>query len=231
MIANIYLCTSLQCLATQIDPNVVKVFIGDCGDIDTINQFGAIPASLYNPPFEAISAKLDGNTQAFDEMYFKYLIENKDVEEFSIALVRTIMMGNTIILYMNNEECELYFNTLATYFRSCFGLDIGFIGLNQNGVFANPGNMNDQMYQNMLGYLYLVDEVPVDVFLRLYVLEFSPDMIEKLKIDKGMEYINVLNCNQAQYNTIFNNVRQNIVSHGHKKSPLIRGYDINANVQ
>ena len=219
MLFNINVCTPPSVLEFNRD-QAVLVFIGDCSNMQYIESVGGVPASLYNPPFEAITAQLDGNYQAFQEMYFKYLMENPDVQEFTVALIRTVLMGKPVILFLEQSEFDLYYQTLDTFFRSCFGLCVG------NIMVGRQGAIDDNMCQNIISYLYLTGDMPFEIFMRLYYGQYTEDIINKMIIDNNMQYVTKLNCSVEQYNQIFNNIRDNINSHGAvKRSPLIRNYN------
>lgn len=217
MLLNINVCTNKDLL--YINQQAVIVCIGDCNNREFIQSFNGVPASLYNPPIDAITANVDGDYNKFRTSYFTYLCTNEDVKEFTLAIIRTAIMGKEVILYLDPNEYDLYFGILAEYFLSNFGLRPG------NPFLGIICELNDGMAQNIISYLYLNNEMPVDVFLRLYYIPFTEDIIRKLIYDKDMGYILRYNYSLEDYNMIFGNMRQRIAI-GEKKPMLNRNYKI-----
>lgn len=217
MLLNINVCTDANLL--YINQQAVIICIGDCNDMEFIQSFNGIPASLYNPPLEAIAANIDNDYNKFRTEYFKYLCTNEDVKEFTLAMIRTAIMGKEVILYMNIDEYNLYFNVLVEYLMSNFGLRVG------NPFLGITCELNDNMSQSIVSYLYLTDEMPVDVFLRLYYIPFTEDIISKLIQDLDMRYILRYQYSLDDYNKVFDNIRQGIAI-GRKKPMLKRNYKL-----
>lgn len=217
MLLNINVCTDKNLL--YINQQAVIICAGDCNDMEFIQSFNGIPASLFNPPLEAITASVDGDYEKFRSIYFNYLCSNEDVKEFTLAMIRTAIMGKEVIIYLDVNEYNLFFSVLAAYFTSNFGLRPG------NPFLGITCELNDGMAQNIISYLYLTDEMPVDVFLRLYRIPFTEDIISKLIQDKGMNYILRYNYSLEDYNMIFGNMRRKIAI-GEKKPMLNRNYKI-----
>lgn len=215
MLMNISVCVDPTMI--NINPNTLVICIGDCGgNPQLMERLNAIPASLYNPPFEAITANIDGDYNTFQQLYFQYLVTNSDVSEFTIAMIRSLIMGKEIVLYLDRNEYDLYFNVLSNYFTSSYSLLIG------NPYTGIQGGINDNMLQDIVSYLYLTNEMPADIFIRLYNKPFNQDVINKLLVDFNMtNKLEQLNCNLEQYNRIFNDIKYDIVSNRTSRRPKI----------
>lgn len=217
MLLNINVCTDSNLL--YINQQAVIICAGDCNDMEFIQSFNGIPGTLYNPSLEAISASIDNNHEKFIKEYFGYLCTSEEVKEFTLAMIRTAIMGKEVILYLNIDEYNLYFPVLSDYFMSNFGLRIG------NPFLGICCELNDNMAQSIISYLYLTDDMPVDVFLRLYYIPFTEDIISKLIQDLDMKYILRYKYSLDDYNKVFGNIRQGIAI-GRKKPMLKRNYKL-----
>lgn len=219
MLVNINVCVDRNIL--YLNPNALKVCIGDCSDREFIASFNGVPASLYNPPFEAITAFAEGDRERFRSLYFHYLNTNDSVKEFTIAIIRSILMGKEIILYLDPNEYNMFFDVLAAYFTASFGLRIG------NPMLGIYGEINDNMCQNIVSYLYLTNDMDVDTFFRLYYSVFTQPIIDKLIDDLNMRYTIRYNYTLEQYQQAFDNIRKSIVL-GHKRPKLLRAYKVDS---
>lgn len=219
MYLNMNLCLEPDKLYNYKDNSKI-IFIGDCSDEEFIKSVKGIPATLFNPPFEAINANIDGNYIMFNNIYINYLNNNSDVNDFIIAIIQVCaVMGVPVILYLNKNEYDLYYEALNRYLNEKYGLMVG------NPYLNIPSQINDLSLQNLIQYMYMNDHINVETFLKLNQLPYTNAVISKLIINLGLEFTSNLNLSTESYIKIFNDYKENLINEGRiKRQPLIRNY-------
>ena len=94
-------------------------------DEDFIRKTGAISASIFLPPYQAASLFINGDMTGYAQSYFQYLT-NKEPSEFIALILRSLMDGNKILLYLTKDESEMkYAELLVQYLFDNFGVMVG----------------------------------------------------------------------------------------------------------
>lgn len=211
-----------------IDPNIIVankdssriIFIGDCSDTTFMESVNGIPASLFNPPFDAIVANIDGDYNKFTNIYMNYLANNNQVNDFITAIIQaTAICGIPVILYLSRNEYDLYYNILHMYLENKYGLIVG------NPYLNIPGQINDISLQNLIQYMYMNDHINAETFLKVNQLPYTSMIIDKLIINLGLGFVSDLNLSAEKYSEIFNGYKDNLIKEGRIiRQPLIKNY-------
>lgn len=218
MFLNINVCIDPNVLT--MNPNSRIIFIGDCSDTTFMQSVNGFPASLFNPPFEAIVANIDGDYNNFANIYMNYLASNNDVNEFIVTIIQvSAIMGIPVILYLTKDEYELYYNILHMFLEQKYGLVIG------NPYLNLQGQINDMSLQNLIQYMYVNDYIDVETFLRLNQLPYTDMVMNKLISNFDLGFASDLNLTAEQYSNIFNGYKDDLINKGRIiRQPLIKNY-------
>lgn len=218
MLLNILVCTDPNIMNVFAQNGFVIVFIGDCSNQQLIQSVNGLPGSLFNPPFEAVVANVDGDWQKFNNIYLQYLSTNAEVNDFIMTMIQaSVINGKGIILYLEQTEYMMYFNVLQQYTANNYGLTIGD---QHTGI---QSQINDKALQNIIQTMYIEDRINFETYLKINQLPYSDIIIQKLILDLGLEYIYSMKLSNEQYYQIFNNIRQSIIDNGrYIRQPFIR---------
>lgn len=123
-LAEMLLCTDYrEAQALLYDSRFRALVVSDGATETPLDHFpGAVQASILLPPYEAVAALLDGQYQAFQQMYWAYLA-SVEVDTFLTCVVRAMQKGINMILYTSEEEYRLGFMAyLIGYIQQNFGI-------------------------------------------------------------------------------------------------------------
>lgn len=143
-----------------------------------------LSASILLPPYDAISAELDGNLDLAQYKYYEYLSSSEPAEFISILLTAAIQ-NIKIGLYFGNELKELKFPMmLMNYFYFYKGLSIGYKDL-QPGFVDNyvPPMLGDLLGRDLIGpeqfLMFMPNDMDIpDFILPALVQIFRPPFVE-----------------------------------------------------
>jgi hypothetical protein len=128
------------------------------------DQYGAIHGSILLPPYEAVSAEMDNNLEAFYGYYYAHL-NNYEASRMVSAIIAALYQGINICLYVPNETKELRFNVaLVEYFANSFGI---LVGVDQPVMYCDY-NTSANAALNVLTLLYSHDHLSVEDLFSLY---------------------------------------------------------------
>ena len=97
------------------------IMIGE-PDTSLAQEFNAIAGSLFMPPYEAVMQEMDGNLQAFHDIYANHLM-SIECQEYIALIFRALYEGKNILLYLTKDESELaYSKVLLEFMAGAYGL-------------------------------------------------------------------------------------------------------------
>ncbi len=157
------------------------IIIADEPDNYRIPQ--AVGGSLLLPPYEAMSALVDGEENIFKSIYMDYLNNNLSVYKFINIILQALIAGTNIILLIDREGPK-FDMVLREYFISAFGIILG----DESHQFQFDLNY----IPGILNRLYSDDDINVEYFLRLFPedMPFDPFIIRKMAFDTHTPFIN-----------------------------------------
>lgn len=153
------------------------IIIADEPDNYMIPQ--AIGGSLLLPPYEAMTALIDGNDAEFNMGYMDYLNNNPSVYKFINIILQALIAGTNIIFLIDSEGINFELS-LKEFFMTSFGILIG----DSAHVFSY-----DITYTPIiLNRLYISDDISKETYLLLYPYEIDiePFFVNKLSYEFNM---------------------------------------------
>lgn len=122
MFGTIYLTSDLAVVQRTLQTRSAKVVI-----IDEENPYPeamdmVTMASILLPPYEALSAMVDGETDLFKQIYFEYL-DRPEPANFMAILIMCIYRGINLLLYLPNDEADFLTPLIGKF--CMFGVMIG----------------------------------------------------------------------------------------------------------
>lgn len=178
----IYITTDINLCLSNL--NMCKtIIIADEPDNYRIPQ--AIGGSLLLPPYEAMTALINGNDAEFNMGYMDYLNNNPSVYKFINIILQALIAGTNIIFLIDSEGINFELS-LREFFMTSFGILIGDSG----HVFSY-----DITYTPIiLNRLYISDDISKETYLTLYPndMNIEPFFVSKLSYE---------------FNIIFNDIR------------------------
>ena len=131
------------------------------------------------PPIDALVAEQDGDENKYDRIYINYFHEDV-VSRFMEALISTLLIGTSLILYLPNPEGFQTPRKLTQVIEYLYGIRIGVIG-----VRPSEFNINDiSAVKCWLCGAYRSNALSPREFLYLYPGDIdNPEIITKLIID------------------------------------------------
>lgn len=134
-------------------------------------------ASILLPPYESVSAELDGNKAMAEAVYLSYL-NSKEPDTFLSAIFTALVKGISIGIYIPAEDLEMSFaGTLLGFLYNAYGLSVM--------TPAIPFAYNNLFDTRNISKMYLYDLIgPGDLF-ELYPegAPIEPSIINKLIFD------------------------------------------------
>lgn len=108
---------AMQCLQTS------KVLY--IGELNMNLPKGFIECSVLLPPYEAVSAEIDGNIPAFEEIYRNYLTFSEQCYGMFATILIALKNGINITMYIENGDNLSHMNFLLRYIEQTFGIVVG----------------------------------------------------------------------------------------------------------
>lgn len=146
-----------------------------------------IAASVLLPPYESVSAEIDGNIDAANYIYEQYL----DTSEPCFGMFATILValynGVNIVLYIDGGHDLSYINVLLKYFDVRYGLRIG----TQFQPFSYVEAFNPQTAVILYSYL--------DGFIDEYKLMMNIPDLSIIKIMSNHPYLRFIDKLKARF--------------------------------
>lgn len=138
-----------------------------------IQATNGIVASLLLPPYPAMMLYADGNMNSFNTTYMSYLSGPECTSFFSV-LVKSLINGTNILLYLTPDEYNMYYNSLSMYILNAYGISIG------NGQIQFGFNVNylPQIYS----LLYVNELITIQELFMVYPsgMQFNDAVVMKL---------------------------------------------------
>lgn len=156
---------------------------------DKYNIPGKIGGNLLSPPYQALTAVIDGDEEKFKYEYLNYLTLDPIVNKFINIILKALLVGTNIIFLMDKDGPVKFDMVLKEYFMVSFGIILG------------DNNIQFQYDINyipiILNKLYTEDDFSSDEYLKAFPLEipFDPFILRKLAFDTNYTFIDEYNAN------------------------------------
>lgn len=204
---SIFVCTDYEFACNYIDHNVGNRHVLLLGDPDkqTVNRLHGLVAKSLMPSYDATMAYLDNNKQQFAQLYWTHLMSDDSIEFLSIILL-SMVQGQEILIYMTEDEYQMYYGIFADYVFKTFGIIIGSPVMQ----FA----FNTTYIPAVITTLYLLDLVGPGELFKFYPqgIPIQDDrVISKLIVDLN-PYVKEVSF--EYYKDYFNKYKENIKSSG-----------------
>jgi len=212
---SIFVTTDLNVVRNNFTTSKVVV-IGDNqpSNQELVTSVGGVLASVLLPPYQSMEAYLDNRKEDFINLYYAYLFSRETLALLA-ALVRAIMNGTNILIYINADEYNMYFEALYNFIAINFGIFIG-TGTNQFGFSNNPIHI-----KFICDTLYLNEFLSIPELFALYPADadFLQEVVVKL-INELNPY--VADTSFEGYCNYFRNYRnQMLANNGSFLKPLV----------
>lgn len=158
-------------------------------DPDKYNIPGKIGGSLLMPPYQALTAVIDGDEEKFKYEYLNYLTMDPTVNKFINIILQALLVGTNIIFLMDNEGPFKFDIILKEYFMMSFGIILGDYNIEfQYDINHIPVILNK---------LYTEDDIDPQTYLRDFPLEipFDPFVLRKLAYEYQYTFMNDYDAN------------------------------------
>lgn len=200
---SITMVTDLNLIENQIN-NTDYVTVAAVST-ESFNNPNIYDASILIPPVEMLMRWADGDQLVMQNMYPRYLMENKDADDMIVALLAALTKKN-VILYIPLEDYNAYGGVLLNHIYYSYGIVMN----TPNSVFF----FDESKLPLILSKFYMMDLIDPADFLQSYpsnyaLLDFT---IPKLAVD-----INPFQGRQAtfgEYAAYFNKIVNNNRSEG-----------------
>lgn len=122
MIGQIYISNSISDISQGIANNYTIIALVDNGD--EYRYISCVVMGNLLPPYESLSAEIDGDMQAAAQIYYQYLIGKIPVISNIIA---AMYKGKNILLFVPPDESMNFnfVNVFMMFFAEVFGIGIG----------------------------------------------------------------------------------------------------------
>lgn len=164
---SIYAVTDIG-LAMQAMHGSKVLYIGELNP--NIPQ-GLIECSVLLPPYEAVSAEIDGEMNAFEAIYGSYLTFSEACFGMFTTILVALNRGVNITMYVENGSELSHFNYLLRYFENTFGIIIG----TAQRKFSYDRRFNWQtaaiLYSYMDGFIdegeFIINQTDINILMML----------------------------------------------------------------
>lgn len=154
----------------ELNMNLPKTFI----------SFGALL-----PPYDALNAEIDGDTQAYAYIYENYLNSNQVTYEIFASILVALYSGVNMLIYIEEGDNLSHLDFLLQYMQVKFGITVG------TDVCPFTYNPMYDSYISMILYTYLdgfitpetlLCNMPIDHLLAYEMNSFFNDPVRKLML-------------------------------------------------
>lgn len=167
------------------DINLCLANLNQCRTIiiaDEPDQYkipGSVGGSLLLPPYEAMTAMIDGDDQKFRYTYLDYLKMNYSVDKF-ISIILQALIAGTNIIFLLDPEAPKFELILKEFFMMQYGILLG--------DSRNPFRFDISYTSFILNKLYAEDDISKEAYLRMFPQEMPFDQftIQKLLYEHGL---------------------------------------------
>lgn len=197
---NIYVTTDFN-VAMQ---NAIAYKIVSIGELDpnSLQSLNAIKGSVLIPPYVAFESKMNGDEMTFNNIYFDYL-NQKEPTSYIAAIITALYQGKNIMLYLNQDEYDMYFMSLWNYMKNMYGITIGTGNI--------PPSFDEGFSWIICAIMYKSGMIVAQEFLELYPsgVQIPDDLIAKLAEQlNGDIYLTDTSFNS--YKQYFNDLKESI---------------------
>lgn len=191
MWGNIVLINQMQQITDAINSNYNVIALTD--EVEQFQYTPVLTAGVLLPPYEALSAELDGNYQAAEQIYMEYIF-HPDRLNVIATIIAALHMGKNIAIYIPYHESRnfRFVYILCTIFLNSYGICIGdMAGLGMNPVCQyNPDFM---LEATRIELMYIFDKIDIHQFSNEFPNNIIPtdNTCHKIASALGMETHNI----------------------------------------
>lgn len=137
-------------------------------DVEKYRYINCAIMGVLLPPYESLSAEIDGDTQTAASIYYSYLMTKIDIIANILAALN---MNKTILIHVPVEESMNFgFVTVFTsFFLNVFGISIG------NDASVQPGISNEPVFvARRADALFINGLIPFDEYCAMMPINMPP---------------------------------------------------------
>lgn len=148
------------------------VIIGE-PDPQLVQMTNAVVGSVLLPPYQAMMALMDNDYNNFNMIYYNHL-STQECLSFVSVLVKSMIQGTSLLLYMKPDEYNMYYNAFELYLLNTFGIQIG----STSKPFMYNNNYDPVIYS----LLYMNDLITIQELFLIYPagVQFNDNVVMKL---------------------------------------------------
>lgn len=197
---NLIVTTDMEMVKNMIGTHRIVV-IGEPSP-EFVASTGAVVGSILLPPYPAMMALMDNNINAFMSAYSAHL-NTKECTTFFAVLFKAMMQGSNILLYLTQDEYNMYYKYLEMYLVNVYGI---YVGSAQNNY---TFNVAEQFAPAIYSVLYLSECITIEELFKLYPQGARFDQNVVMKLISEMRP--VLNTNTFQaYEQYFYDYKESV---------------------
>lgn len=194
--ANMFLITNQVGLEDALLNGIKVIAITEGNDQIQYKYPNILMASILLPPYEVMSAEIDGLADRANQLYIGYLM-TKEPDVFISAVFTALVKGIPVGVYVPEDELELGFvRCLMEYIFNVFGIMIagGSVRFSYNNTFDHINVCKMYLYDliscSEFFKLY-PDEIPIDMtVINKLVYELNPYIEEGNTLQNYLDYFN-----------------------------------------
>lgn len=199
----IYAVTDMGLAMQSIMQGCKVLYVGELNP--NIPQ-GFIECSVLLPPYEAVSAEIDGNMDMYESIYGSYLTFSDACFGMFATILVALNKGVNITMYVENGDELSHLNYLLRYFEGTYGLIVG----TATRQFSYDERFNSQtaaiLYSYMDGFIdeteFMINQSdinmlitldqshpfikPIEKIVRKFNLQAVPDIVSWLNAYRNM---------------------------------------------
>lgn len=160
--ADVWLVNSAEDLNRLMINDGFVILVTETPDPFLAENPSCLGASVLLPPYEAVSAEIDGNFALADAIYMDYL-SSPACDEYLSAIIAAAMRMVPVGIYFGPEEKDMRFTqTLINFLFGRFGLVIGVAGRVEPSIYISylPFILAKLYSKNIIDYRTFMVEHP-----------------------------------------------------------------------
>ena len=112
------------------DINIANAYSQMCkvvyiGELNSSLPPNFIEFSVLLPPYKALEAEINGDTNAYSQIYYSYLMTNEPCFEAIMSIITAAYAGVNVILYVEEGNNLSHLEFLEYFFEYTFGIILG----------------------------------------------------------------------------------------------------------
>ena len=169
------------------DINLANAYRQTCkvvyiGELNSSLPPNFIEFSVLLPPYKALEAEINGDMNAYSQIYLNYLMNNEPCFEAIMTIITAAYAGVNVILFVEEGNNLSHLQFLKHFFNNVFGITLG----DKDSMFyINPGFFHviaAYLYSWIDGIVELEDilTMGIDKFLSIMISNLKPAILEKV---------------------------------------------------